>query len=414
MATKAQLKKLQAELAKQEATLAKGPQKVTPTSTSPADFRRAEEQSMVDLEIARAVAAGKAASGAGTAGTSGTAGTGGAGGTGAGTGARVYRATDGTEFTYQAAYATYQTSLNDAAASKLAGQQEATLANQAAQAQRQSAYDLLLEQFKQYGLADLVEPLKNLITSGASPSEFTIRLRESEPYKKRFAANAQRIAKGLTALDEASYLAKEDAYQNLMRNYGLPETYWKKDTMGTQAGFEQLIANDVSSVELEDRLMTAQNRVLNSNPEVLKALKDFYPDINNGDILAYTLDPKNAIENIKRKVTAAEIGGAAMQANLSTNLSRAEELQRYGVDKAAATEGYSAIGSGLQRGSELASIYGQSPYTQATAEAEVFKLPAAEEARKQRQKITGLEKATFGGQTGLTSGALARDRAGGI
>jgi len=65
------------------------------------------------------------------------------------------------------------------------------------------------------------------------------------------------------------------------------------------------------------------------------------------------------------------------------------------------------------RGSQLASIYGQDPYTQSTAEQEVFKIPGAEEARKQRQKITGLERAAFSGQTGLTSGALERDRAGG-
>jgi hypothetical protein len=40
-------------------------------------------------------------------------------------------------------------------------------------------------------------------------------------------------------------------------------------------------------------------------------------------------------------------------------------------------------------------------------------LEHSKEARKQRQKITGLEKATFGGQTGITSSALTRDRAGG-
>jgi hypothetical protein len=329
-------------------------------------------------------------------------------------GIREYRATDGTVFTDQAAYATYQASLDATAASKLSAQQAAALATQASQAQRQSAYDLLLNQFKQYGLADLVEPLKNLITSGASPAEFTIKLRESEPYKKRFAANAQRISKGLKALDEASYLAMEDQYQEVMRQYGLPASYYTKDATGRQPGFEQLIANDVSNIELRDRLTVAQDRVLKSNPEVLNALRDFYPDINNGDILAYTLDPKNAIKDIQRKVTAAEIGGAAMQSGLGTNLARAEELQRYGVDKASATTGFATIGAGLQRGSELASIYGEDPYTQATAESEIFNVPGAAEARKQRQRVTGLEKAAFGGQSGLTGGALARDRAGGI
>jgi hypothetical protein len=279
-------------------------------------------------------------------------------------------------------------------------------------ADRQSAYDLLYSQFSQYGLESLVEPLKNLIVTGASPAEFTIRLRESEPYKKRFAANAQRISKGLRALDEADYLALEDQYQNVMRQYGLPESYYTKDATGKQPGFEQLIANDISNVELNDRLMVAQDRVLKSNPEVMAALKQFYPDINNGDILAYTLDPKNAIKEIQRKVTTAEIGGAAMQSGLSANLARAEELGRYGVDKAAAEKGFTTIGAGLQRGSQLASIYSEDPYTQQVAESEVFNIPGAQEARKQRQKITGLERATFGGQTGITQGTLARDRAG--
>ena len=279
-------------------------------------------------------------------------------------------------------------------------------------AERQSAYDLLYSEFAQYGLESLVEPLKGLITSGASPAEFTIKLRESEPYKKRFAANAQRITKGLRALDEADYLALEDQYQNVMRQYGLPESYYTKDATGKQPGFEQLIANDISNLELGDRLMVAQDRVLKSNPEVMAALKAFYPGINNGDILAYTLDPKNAIKEIQRKVTTAEIGGAAARSGLTTNVSDAEYLQRYGVTKETATQGYTTIAGGLQRGSQLASIYGEDPYTQATAETEVFNVPGAAEARKQRQKITGLEKATFGGQTGITQGTLARDRAG--
>ena len=279
---------------------------------------------------------------------------------------------------------------------------------------RQSAYDILYNQFNQYGLGGLVEDIKYLIQSNVSPSQFSLELQNSKAYQNRFAANKDRIAKGLKALSPAEYIGLEDQYQNIMRNYGLPATYYAKDATGKQAGFEKFLAGDVSASELEDRISTAQKRVLNANPEVTTALKQFYPDITNADILAYTLDPTQGLESIKRKVTAAEIGGAALQSGLTTNLTKAEELQKYGVDKAAATAGYSTIGAGLQRGSELASIYGESPYTQATAEQEVFNISGAQEARKQRQKVTGLEKATFGGQTGLTSGALARDRAGGI
>ena len=330
--------------------------------------------------------------------------TGGGGGAGAGSGAgnntgagaTTYTAPDGRIFTDLNAYNTYIADLK---------QQEKTQAGQ-------SAYDLLFQQFNQYGMGALVEPLKQFITQGLSPSEFTLRLRDTDAYKKRFAANAQRIAKGLNALSEAEYIGLEDQYQNIMRNYGLPASYYTRGDMGRQEGFEKFLANDVSAAELEDRVMTAQNRVLNANPEVLTSLKEFYPDITNGDILAYTLDPTQGLSNIKRKVTAAEIGGAAMQAGLRTGMTRAEELGAAGITKQQAQQGFGTIAGGLQRGSQLASIYGESPYTQTTAEQEVFGLAGKTEAEKQRKKLTSLETAAFGGQSGVTSGALARDRAG--
>jgi hypothetical protein len=163
-----------------------------------------------------------------------------------------------------------------------------------------SAYDLLFEQFSRYGLGGLIEPLKGFITEGLSPAEFTLRLRETDAYKKRFAANAQRIAKGLAALSEAEYIGLEDQYQSIMRNYGLPESYYARGDMGRQEGFERFIAGDVSAAELEDRIVTAQNRVINAAPQVADALRQFYPDITNGDILAYALDPDKALSNIKR------------------------------------------------------------------------------------------------------------------
>jgi hypothetical protein len=295
---------------------------------------------------------------------------------------------------------------------QLAEQQAAKLAAETAMNNRQSAYDLLMAQFAQYGLGSLVEPLKGLIQENISPSEFAVRLRQTEPYKKRFAANASRIANGLSALSEGAYIALEDQYQKLMRNYGLPASYYTKDSTGKQAGFESLIGGDVSPDELESRITLAQKRVNDADPNVKKALKEFYPDIKDADILAYTLDPTRGIEEIKRKVTAAEIGGAALGQNLATSMSRAEELARLGVDAATARQGYEAIGGGLQRGSQLASIYGQDPYTQAQAETEAFNLSGSVAAGQKRKKIAGLETAAFSGQSGTTAGALSRDRAG--
>jgi hypothetical protein len=158
--------------------------------------------------------------------------------------------------------------------------------------------------------------------------------------------------------------------------------------------------------------MAGQERVLNSNPEVLAALRSFYPGITNGDILAYTLDPTNALTEIKRKVTAAEIGGAAMQAGLKTDLTRAEELSQAGITKARAQEGFQTVAEVAPRGGQLAAMYGEDPYTQTTAEQEIFGLSGSVEASKQRRKLAGLERASFSGQSGAAQGALGRERAG--
>jgi len=298
------------------------------------------------------------------------------------------------------------------------GAYNAYIAQVAADAKRkagQSAYDLLFSEFDRYGLGALIEPLKGFIQEGLSQAEFTLRLRETDAYKKRFAANAQRIKAGLRALSEAEYITLEDQYQNVMRNYGLPASYYTRGDMGVQTGFEKFIAGDVSAAELEDRIQTAQNRVINAAPEVSKALREFYPDISNGDILAYALDPDQALTNIKRKVGAAEIGAGALQAGLATGLSRAEELQRFGVTGEQARQGYQSIAEFLPSATKLGDIYrksGMGPYNQAVAEQEVFGITGAADAASKRKKLAQLETAQFSGTTGAAGGALGRERAG--
>jgi hypothetical protein len=289
-----------------------------------------------------------------------------------------------------------------------------------------SAYDLLTLELTNMGLSSLIIPLKNLFERGVTDAD-TLRLELSQTpeYKARFSANETRLKQGLRALSPAEYIKMEDQYQEIMRNYGLPASYYTKDNTGKQPGFDTLLGNDVSAVELEDRMMVAQNRVLKANPEVLSSLKSFYGDtITNGDILAYTLNPEKGLEDIKRKVTAAEISGAAQAAGLNkitteTPLekiagmrTRAEELAAAGVTKEVAQQQYGTIAELADRGGMLSDIYKTSPYGQTQAEAEIFNVAGQTEAARQRKKLTSLETAAFSGQAGV--GALARERAGNI
>lgn len=284
---------------------------------------------------------------------------------------------------------------------------------------RQSAFAILKGAFEQYGLGGLVPEITKLMQQGISPEEYTLQLRQTPEYQKRFSANLDRTKKGLSALTEAQYIGLEDQYQNLIRQYGLPASFYQKDATGVQEEFNKLIAGDVSPAELEDRIQTAVNRIDNASPEVLATLNTYYPGIakNKGALYAYVLNPKKALPEIKRQVQAAEIGAASAIAGggvQQVGIDRALQLAGAGVTQQQAQQGYQQIASGLQRGSELASIYGQAPYTQTQAEQEVFGLQGASDAEKQRKRLASQERATFGGSAqAAQGGALGRDRAGG-
>ena len=313
--------------------------------------------------------------------------------------AKKYRASDGKEFNTEEALLVYEENL-------------------AAKNRRiESAFAILPAEFRRYGFDDpeFFNQLEGLIRRDLSDAEVRLEIRKLPAYTKRFGSIKRRIDKGLSAISEAEYLALEDQYANTMRRFGLPEGYYVKGANRTNPTLEQLIEFDVSPVELEDRLMLGQKRVMEAAPQVRDAIREFYGDtIKDGDMLAFVVDPKNALEQIRKKVTAAEIGAGAAQAGLETTRQRAEELGTYGITGEAARQGFQTIAGGLTRGSQLATIYGEGPYTQEVAETEVFGTAGAPEARRRRQKIIQQEQATFGGQTGLTSGALSRERAGQI
>jgi hypothetical protein len=275
----------------------------------------------------------------------------------------------------------------------------------------QSAYNILYNEFKKYGLESLVTDVESFIKDGLSEAEFTLKLRDTKAYQTRFAANAKRIANGFAAVDEATYLNLEDTFQTLSQNYGMPAKYYEKNSLGTQSYFEDAIANNVDPVTFEERVIEGK-KVLDANKFTIDAAKQFFPTLNDGDFLAYVLDTKNGLSDIQRKVTSAEIGGAQLGSGLAATAAGAEALAKAGITGKGYQQAASTIAGASLRGGQLASIYGEDPYTQQTAEQYVLNIPGSTDALKQTEKISGLEKATFGKKTGISSSALSRDRAG--
>ena len=223
-------------------------------------------------------------------------------------------------------------------------------------------------------------------------------------HKTRFKANEERLKKGLTVLQPAEYLNLEDGYRQVLRSYGL--TAFDND-----AYVQQFISNDVSAAELSNRVVTAVQRVQNADPAVIKQLSEFY-GITSDRLVAYVLDPQQQFQKIERQVAAGEIGVAAGRQGLKVGVQVAEQLAAQGISQAEAQKGYSTIADILPTAEKLSAIYGgtSTKYGQSEAEQEVFNSLAS--AQRARQKLSALEVAQFGGQSGLSRNALTTQNTG--
>ena len=266
-------------------------------------------------------------------------------------------------------------------------------------AQRESVGKIVADRFAQYGLSSLGAKVLDLARKGYTEATITLELQNSDEYKARFAANAERQKKGLAVLSPAEYLSIEDAYRQTLRAYGLNQ--FDNDTY-----VRQFISNDVSPSELSTRVITAVQRVQNADPAIARTLRDYY-GIGSADMVAYVLDPSQQLPKIQRQVAAAEIGAAARLQGLEAGVSVSEQLAAQGITQAEAQKGYATIADILPTAEKLSSIYGNQlqGYNQAEAEQEVFNTLAS--AQRKRKALIERETSAFGGRSGTSRASLS-------
>ena len=278
-------------------------------------------------------------------------------------------------------------------------------------AEFKDAYALLNQTFRDYGLESLVPAIEGFMKRNLGPNQAAVELRTMPEYIKRFKGNDLRRASGKNALTEAEYLAVEDAYDQTLRAYG-QQNYFGIDRKTKQEKAAELIGNDISAVEFKDRIQLSVDRVQNADPAVKSMLKEFYPTLNEADLIGYFLNPTDNLPKLKEKVTASEIGATARGFNLATDVASATDLAKYGVDQAQAREGFSTIASVLPGAQKLGDIYGESgiKYAQKEAEAEVFK--GNQDAATKRKRLASMERAAFSGSSGTGQSSLTRSTQG--
>lgn len=272
-----------------------------------------------------------------------------------------------------------------------------------------------------YGLGDLSSSITEAVQKGYSGD--TIQLIMQDPnstdplavaYQKRFPANKARAAAGKPVLSAAEYLQAERTYSQVLQSYGVGGLA-KSETLSS------FISNDISAAEVADRVGLAVDRVKNADPFTKAALAEYYPSLNQTDIVSAVLNPEEGLPALKRKVQIAEIGGAAAVQGLNTGLTAtsdvskqygnvvtgalgAEALATFGITQDQARKGYEAVAGLAPRAEFLSSISTGEDYTRLQAEQEAFLGLAS--AKRARESLTAQEQARFAGASGLSKTSL--------
>ncbi len=277
------------------------------------------------------------------------------------------------------------------------------------------AYLALLSQFKAWGMFDIANDIARIrATYPDISSADLLTLLRTDPnfnqnYMIRFSGNKVLMEKGKPMLTEIDYLRTETAYEKIFRAYNLPQ-------FQNRTYYGNLIGNEVDSTEVGTRVSLGYNRLLHADPETLQSWKKFYPMLSTGDIVGAMLDPKNQLPELERKVTAAEVGGAAlaqglnafaaattvqnkMYSNVVSGTLGAETFVAAGENLTQAKADYEKIAKELPRAEFLSSI---TPYMSqyGQMEAEQANILGLASAQRKKDELAAAEAARYLGKAG--------------
>jgi len=281
------------------------------------------------------------------------------------------------------------------------GRGELTTTATALTGTQRDANAAVLALFTSYGLASLAPVIMSYIKNGYSADTASIMLQDTTQYKTRFAGNAARIAKGLSVLSPAEYLATEKSYGQIMSKYGLPAGFHDQTS-----DYQKFIEADVSPVELDQRAQGASDFVNRNDPQSLAYFKQYY---STGDMIAYALDPQRAAPLVGKAYEASLIGGAAATQGLGVSKLVSENLAGRGITADQASQGFGIVSADQKAANQLSNIYGGGPLTQQDLIDSTFKSDAA--ATQRKNKLASQERANFGGSGGAGSTALSSSNA---
>jgi hypothetical protein len=262
----------------------------------------------------------------------------------------------------------------------------------------------------EWGVPQLADQAMQFVDRGFTGDTVILKLQETDTWKQRFAANETRKKKGLSIIDPATYLALESTYESAMRAAGLPKGFYDE-----LSDFTKLIAANVSPATLNERINIAKDFIDTADPFFRNQLKQYY-NMNEGDMVAYALDPERALPLLERKANTIKFGAEAARQGLNVGLGSAETYAGMGVSGEQAKVGFEQVAQVAPEAERLSAVFAgqEAAVGQEDVMSAVFTGEGSAEQKRRLQRLSESEQSLFAGQSGVGRGSLGRSQAGQI
>jgi len=277
------------------------------------------------------------------------------------------------------------------------------------QTQRTDWSEYLSQIFESYGLGTLGPKIKEFVQQGYTPDTVTLKLQDTPEYQQRFSGNTARKKAGLPVLSPAEYLATETAYKQAMRTAGLPAGFYDNPE-----DFSTFIGVDVSPSELKERVDIAAQTIEGADPFFKQQLKQYY-NVNDGDMVAYALDPNRALSLIQRQSQAVQFGAEAARQGITAPKSMAEQYAGLGISQQQARQGFEQVAEIFPTAEKLSQMTpGAKPVGLEETTSAVFGGTQSADYKQRIKRLSEIEQSRFAGQSGVGRGSLSRNMLGQI
>jgi hypothetical protein len=207
------------------------------------------------------------------------------------------------------------------------------------------AIAILSQELSSWGFgSDAVTWATQQITSNNSIDQILYSLRQQPFYVNSMYGQVMqaRQAANLPAMTEAQINSYKDYAVGVMQQAGLPTNFINDQEMVT------LMSHDVSTAELDARITQGLSKAIQSPPQVLAALQQYY-GVTPGGLAAYFLDPNRALPLLQNQFTSAQIGGAAVQTGYGhISQPQAMAIAQMGKTQADAVTGFTNLAKEAQ------------------------------------------------------------------